>query len=38
MHPTYEKAEPLRAASISKLDNAVNKKSMSNTKYAQFFT
>ena len=38
IHPTYQKAERLRAASISKLDNAVNKKSIFNTKYAQFFT
>ena len=36
-HATDQKAEPLRAASFSKLDNTVNNNSVSNTKYAEFF-
>ena len=35
---TYQKAESLRAASLSKLDNMVNKNSIFNTKYAEFST
>ena len=33
---THRKAEPLTAASLSKLDNMVNKKSISSIKYAEF--
>ena len=37
-HATHQKAESLRATSLSKLDNNVNNSSMFNTKYAQYFT
>ena len=37
-HPTYQKAESLRAASLSKLDNMVNDNSIFNTKCAEFST
>ena len=33
---THRKAEPSTAASLSKLDNMVNKKSISSIKYAEF--
>ena len=35
-HATHQKAESLRGASLWKLDNAVNKNSIFNTKYAEF--
>ena len=35
-HATHERAESLRASSLSKLDNTVNNGSISNTKYAEF--
>ena len=34
-HATYQKAESLRAASLSKLDNTIDKNSIFNTKYAE---
>ena len=37
-HATHQKAEFLRAASLSKLDNRVNNNSIFNTKYAEFST
>ena len=37
-HATHQKAESLRAASLSKLGNIVNNKSVFNTKYAEFST
>ena len=37
-HTTYQKAEPLRCASLSKLDNAVNNNSISNSKCPEFST
>ena len=33
---THEKAEPLRATSLSKLDNTANNNSIFSTKYAGF--
>ena len=35
-HADYQKTESVRAASLSKLDNTVNKNSISNTNYAEF--
>ena len=35
-HATHQKAESLRGASLWKLDNAVSKNSIFNTKYAEF--
>ena len=35
-HTTHQKAEPLRAASLSKLGNSVNNNSICNTTYAEF--
>ena len=35
-HTTHQKAESLKAASFSKLDNTVSNNSISNTKYAKF--
>ena len=37
-HTTHQKAESLRAASVSKSDNTVNNNSISNTRYAEFST
>ena len=37
-YATHQKAESLRAASISKVDNTVNNSSIFNTKYAEFST
>ena len=37
-HPTHEKAESLRATSLSNLNNIVNNNSIFNTKYAEFST
>ena len=37
-HTTHQKAGPLRATSLSKLDNMVNNNSIFNTKYAKFST
>ena len=37
-HATYQKAESLRAASLSKLDNRVNNHSIFNTKCSELFT
>ena len=37
-HVTHQKAEPLRAASLSKLDNMVSNDSIFNAKYAEFST
>ena len=37
-HVTHQKAEPLRAASLSKLESKVNNHSIFNTKYSKFST
>ena len=37
-HGTHQKAESLRAASVSNLDNMVNSSSTFNTKYSEFYT
>ena len=37
-HATLQKAKPLKAASLSQLDNTVNKSSVFNIKYAGFST
>ena len=37
-YATHQKAESLRAASLSKLENTVSRKSTFNTKYAEFYT
>ena len=37
-HASHQKAESLRAPSLSKLDNMVNSNSIFNTKYAEFST
>ena len=37
-HSTCQKSEPLRAASLSKLDNTVNNNSIFNTKCGEFST
>ena len=36
LHTNHQKAEPLRAASLSKLENTVNSHSIFNTKYTEF--
>ena len=36
-HATHQKDETLRAASLSRLDYTASNKSVSNTKYAEFF-
>ena len=37
-HANHQKAESLRAASLSNLDNTVNNNSIFNTNYTEFFT
>ena len=37
-HGTHQKAEPLKTASLSDLDNMVNSSSTFNTKYSEFYT
>ena len=37
-HATHEKVESLTVAFLLKLDNTINKNSIFNTKYAEFFT